>query len=137
MKEKECQEAKGEVWIAGSSVSLEDYWNKRELNAEVFGQHLDYCKEDFLRTGDLWYVQDGDLDIVPRLKDLIVNNGKSIAPSDVEKCTENRYREIIRPGSSAPFQSSGSTSTLFGAIRDGLEMIDSLEILNRVKSECE
>jgi acyl-CoA synthetase (AMP-forming)/AMP-acid ligase II len=55
-----------------------------------------------LRTGDLGFVLDGSLFVTGRLKDLIVLNGKKIAPQDIEEHCE-RAHTALRQGGGAAF----------------------------------
>src|SRR5262249_4162583 len=62
----------GEVWVAGPSVA-QGYWNNPEESQRTFKGYLsDTGAGPFLRTGDLGFLQDGELFITGRLKDLII-----------------------------------------------------------------
>lgn len=61
----------GEICVRGSSVS------PRYLGEEGPDREL-------LRTGDLGYLADGELFVVDRLKDVIIQGGANVFPSDVE-----------------------------------------------------
>ncbi len=67
----------GELEIRGSSV-CSGYHNRPELDAELF-------HEDWLRTGDLGYLVDGELVLCGRIKDVIVVGGRNVFPEDVER----------------------------------------------------
>lgn len=74
----------GEIWIAGPSVAA-GYWNRPDATAESFGQRLaNGGPGSFLRTGDLGFVDEGQLYVVGRLKDLIIIRGKNFHPQDIE-----------------------------------------------------
>jgi acyl-CoA synthetase (AMP-forming)/AMP-acid ligase II len=65
----------GEIWISGSSVA-KGYWNRPEETKKAFHAYLANTGEGpFLRSGDLGFVQDGELFITGRSKDLIIING--------------------------------------------------------------
>jgi len=92
----------GEIWVAGPSVA-EGYWNRDEETAYTFHAYLsDSDDGPFLRTGDLGFVQDGELFVTGRLKDLIIIDGRNVYPHDIEKTAE-RSHSAIRPGCCAAF----------------------------------
>lgn len=73
----------GEIWIAGPSVSS-GYWRRQELTQQVFGQCLG-SEGGYLRTGDLGVVQDGQVYVTGRLKDLLIIRGRNHYPQDIEE----------------------------------------------------
>ena len=99
----------GEIWVAGPSVAA-GYWNRPEQTRETFGAMLsdgDGGKGPFLRTGDLGFVQDGELFVTGRLKDLIILRGRNLYPQDLELTAEQAHPSV-RPGSSAAFSLDGN-----------------------------
>lgn len=92
----------GEIWITGSSVSP-GYWNKPEETQLTFSGHVpDDPGSQYLRSGDLGFVHEGELFISGRLKDLIIIHGRNIYPQDIEFIAENSH-PVLRPNSSAAF----------------------------------
>ncbi|MET0396914.1 MAG: amino acid adenylation domain-containing protein, partial [Longimicrobiaceae bacterium] len=92
----------GEVWVSGPSVA-HGYWGRAEESAETFGAFEAGIGEGpFLRTGDLGFLDDGELFITGRLKDLIVIRGRNHYPQDVEQ-TAIRSHAGLRAGSGAAF----------------------------------
>lgn len=90
----------GEIWVAGPSVAL-GYWRKPAETAETFGaRRADTGEGPFLRTGDLGFLQDGELFITGRLKDLIVIRGDNYYPQDIEQ-TIDRSHQQVPPGCNA------------------------------------
>jgi len=74
----------GEIWIAGPHVA-KGYWRRPTDTREVFEAYLsDTGEGPFLRTGDLGYLEDGELYITGRLKELIILRGKNHYPHDIE-----------------------------------------------------
>ncbi|KWN79892.1 fatty acyl-AMP ligase [Burkholderia ubonensis] len=74
----------GEIWIRGRSVAR-GYWNDDIRSQATFGAVLEgYGTSPFLRTGDLGFMNNGELFVTGRLKDLIVVNGRKIYPEDIE-----------------------------------------------------
>ncbi len=81
---QKCNEGEvGEIWISSDSVA-QGYWNKPELNEEVFKAKIPGHKGMYFRTGDLGYIKNNHLFPVGRLKDLIIINGKNYFPTDIE-----------------------------------------------------
>jgi len=69
---------RGELLIRGTSM-FEGYWNRPDVNAEVF------LPGGWFRTGDVAYLDDaGYLFIVDRIKDLIIRGGENIGCGHVE-----------------------------------------------------
>jgi acyl-CoA synthetase (AMP-forming)/AMP-acid ligase II len=73
----------GEIWVSGPNVAR-GYWRRPEQTAAVFGARLTRTDGEFLRTGDLGYLQDGELFVVGRMKDMIIVRGTNHAPEDIE-----------------------------------------------------
>ena len=83
---KRCQSNEiGEIWLAGPSVA-QGYWKRRKETDETFCASLiENDDTQFLRTGDLGFVADGELYITGRLKDLIIIHGTNHYPHDIER----------------------------------------------------
>lgn len=92
----------GEIWVSGASVAA-GYWRRPELSAATFqatiGSRPGTC---FLRTGDLGYLEDGQLYVTGRLKDLIIVYGKKYAPQDIEQ-TAAAAHDALREDCGAAF----------------------------------
>ncbi|WP_238432040.1 fatty acyl-AMP ligase [Streptomyces cavernae] len=73
----------GEIWLRGDSVA-QGYWHRPLESDDTFHAQLADEPGDFLRTGDLGAVDDGELYITGRLKEVIILNGRNIYPQDVE-----------------------------------------------------
>jgi amino acid adenylation domain-containing protein len=92
----------GEIWVSGSSIG-HGYWNQPEGTRETFLAYLsDTGQGPFLRTGDLGFLQNGELFITGRVKDLIIIRGRNLYPQDIE-LTAERSHPALRVGSSAAF----------------------------------
>jgi acyl-CoA synthetase (AMP-forming)/AMP-acid ligase II len=79
----------GEIWLRGATIAC-GYWNRTELNADVFAARLaedDAGSADsgWLRTGDLGALVDGDLFVTGRLKEMMIVHGRNVFPQDVER----------------------------------------------------
>jgi acyl-CoA synthetase (AMP-forming)/AMP-acid ligase II len=92
----------GEIWVSGASVA-QGYWNQPEETKRTFCAYLaDGDEGPFLRTGDLGFLEDGELFITGRLKDIIIINGRNYYPQDLEWTVEQSH-SLIRPNCAAAF----------------------------------
>jgi acyl transferase domain-containing protein/acyl-CoA synthetase (AMP-forming)/AMP-acid ligase II/acyl carrier protein len=92
----------GEIWVAGCNVAL-GYWGRPSETEYTFQAYLaDTGEGPFLRTGDLGFLENGELFITGRLKDLIIIRGCNYYPQDIELTVEQSH-PALRPGCSAAF----------------------------------
>lgn len=92
----------GEIWVKSESVAR-GYWKKEEETQKTFNAYIsDSGDGPFLRTGDLGFINDGELYVTGRVKDLIIIRGKNHYPHDIELTVENSH-EALQPGSGAAF----------------------------------
>lgn len=92
----------GEIWVHGTSVAA-GYWQRPEQTQETFQAYLtDTGEGPFLRTGDLGFLQDGELFITGRLKDVIIIRGQNHYPQDIE-LTVQKSHPALRPNCGAAF----------------------------------
>ncbi|MBH8561393.1 fatty acyl-AMP ligase [Nostoc sp. CENA67] len=98
-----CPDGKvGEIWVHGTSVAA-GYWQRPEQTQETFQAYLTDTREGpFLRTGDLGFLQDGELFITGRLKDVIIIRGQNHYPQDIE-LTVQKSHPALRPNCGAAF----------------------------------
>src|SRR4051812_8090709 len=83
----------GELEIRGTSVTT-GYYGRPDLTADLF-------HDDWLRTGDLAYLLDGELVICGRIKDVIIVGGRNVFPEDVERAAASS--DGVRPGNVIAF----------------------------------
>ncbi|MGB5756750.1 MAG: AMP-binding protein [Acidimicrobiales bacterium] len=87
----------GELQIRGTSVTP-GYYKRSDANAELFdGQ--------WLKTGDLAYMVDGQMAMCGRIKDLIIVGGRNVYPQDIERAVGSI--EGIRAGNVIAFGAAG------------------------------
>ncbi|MEM9905984.1 MAG: fatty acyl-AMP ligase, partial [Cyanobacteria bacterium P01_D01_bin.44] len=92
----------GEVWVAGPSIA-QGYWNKPQETQAAFGHRLsDTGNIPFLRTGDLGFLDNDELFITGRIKDIIIIRGQNYYPQDIELTVENSH-PALRLNSGAVF----------------------------------
>lgn len=78
----------GEIWVSGSSIA-QGYWKQPQITEATFNAYLQDTREGpFLRTGDLGFLDQGELFFTGRLKDMIVIKGRNHYPQDIEKTVE-------------------------------------------------
>jgi acyl-CoA synthetase (AMP-forming)/AMP-acid ligase II/acyl carrier protein len=74
----------GEVWVRGDGIGR-GYWKRPEETETTFCARIEPDGEGpFLRTGDLGFIDAGQLCITGRSKDVIVIHGKNHYPYDIE-----------------------------------------------------
>jgi acyl transferase domain-containing protein/acyl-CoA synthetase (AMP-forming)/AMP-acid ligase II/NADPH:quinone reductase-like Zn-dependent oxidoreductase/acyl carrier protein len=91
----------GEIWVSGPSVAR-GYWRRPSETRQTFGAHLATGEGPFLRTGDLGFLDRGQLFVTGRLKDLIIIRGSNHYPQDLEHTVERSHR-ALRPACGAAF----------------------------------
>lgn len=109
----------GEIWVT-SSGKPQGYWAKEALSEATF--HAEMIPSDgaeYLRTGDLGYISDGEVYIAGRLKDLIIVNGRNIYPNDIESFLDDTFSSL-RPGSTVayPVESEATKEELIGIVAE-------------------
>jgi acyl-CoA synthetase (AMP-forming)/AMP-acid ligase II/acyl carrier protein len=76
--------ATGEIWLRGPSVARE-YFGDETATRETFGGRIaGEGGAPYLRTGDLGFVEDGELFVAGRRKAMIVVQGRNVFLQDVE-----------------------------------------------------
>ncbi len=110
----------GEIWVHGPSVA-QGYWGAPAATKEAFCARLaDGDPAPFMRTGDLGFLDGGQIHLVGRAKDMIVVRGRNHYPQDVE-CTAEQADAALRPGCGAAF----------GVERDGQERLALVNEIDR------
>lgn len=87
----------GELQIRGTSVTP-GYYKRPDVNAELFDG-------DWLKTGDLAYMVDGQMAMCGRIKDLIIVGGRNVYPQDIERVVGTI--DGIRAGNVIAFGAAG------------------------------
>lgn len=92
----------GEIWVTGPSVA-QGYWGLEEESRRTFQAYVaDTGEGPFLRTGDLGFLQNGELFVTGRLKDLIIIHGSNHYPQDIELTVETCH-PALQPAGGAAF----------------------------------
>eukprot|EP00953_Heterococcus_sp_UTEX-ZZ885_P017536 9813-Heterococcus_DN1.PRE.1 len=112
----------GELWIAGPSVAA-GYYKQPELSHAMFQARIKGAADkstnstsssgssssgstNYLRTGDLAFMERGHLFVCGRIKDLIISRGRNYYPQDLEFAAAQACSgDAVRPGCVAAFSS--------------------------------
>jgi amino acid adenylation domain-containing protein len=75
----------GEIWVQSPAVAR-GYFGKPELSEQVFRARRadNSAAGEYLRSGDLGFLRDGELFVVGRIKDLLIVAGLNYYPDDIE-----------------------------------------------------
>jgi acyl transferase domain-containing protein/acyl-CoA synthetase (AMP-forming)/AMP-acid ligase II/acyl carrier protein len=124
----------GEIWCSGPSVAP-GYWGKQEESAHVFQAQLANGGGPYLRTGDLGFLENGQLFVTGRIKELILIRGRNTYPQDVELATL-RSHHLLGRNSCAAFsvEYAGSERLVIAAELDRLTTAnDHAELQNAIR----
>ena len=117
---KVCDEGTvGEIWLSSESAAS-SYWMKPEVSAETLRATIPGRKGQFLRTGDLGMLVEGELYVTGRIKDVIIVRGRNHAPQDIEYTVQQACASF-RPGCIAAVSTKGREEGLaiLAEVRDG------------------
>jgi acyl transferase domain-containing protein/acyl-CoA synthetase (AMP-forming)/AMP-acid ligase II/thioesterase domain-containing protein/acyl carrier protein len=106
-----AERAVGEIWVTGESVT-QGYWNAPEETRAAFVAN---DEGKWLRTGDLGFVDDGELYVTGRLKDLLIFHGKNHYPQDLEATVE-AVHPALRSGGGAAFSFEQGDAEALGIV---------------------
>lgn len=73
--------SEGEIWIRGPLV-MKEYWRRPQDTADVLAPGR------WLRTGDIGRLDDGELSVNSRRRDLILRGAENVYPIEIEQCLE-------------------------------------------------
>ncbi|TWT77704.1 putative long-chain-fatty-acid--CoA ligase FadD23 [Posidoniimonas polymericola] len=90
----------GEIWVKGESVA-QGYWKREALSQETFAARTTEGDGPYLRTGDLGFVDEGELFVTGRLKDLIIIRGANHYPQDIELTVEDSHPSLPKSSGAA------------------------------------
>ena len=128
----------GEIWTSGPST-CSGYWNRPELNAEVFDARLASDREGrrgYLRTGDLGFFHEGELYVCGRIKDIIIIRGVNYYPQDIEAIVESASKKI-RAGRTVAFDAGeeGEGLVVLVEVKDPADLPDPVEIARAIRTQ--
>jgi acyl-CoA synthetase (AMP-forming)/AMP-acid ligase II len=98
-----CSETQlGEIWVSGTTIA-KGYFNRPEETAQTFCAYVDNSSDGpYMRTGDLGFMQEGELFITGRLKEIMIFWGLNRYPQHIEQTAEKSHG-ALRPNSGAAF----------------------------------
>lgn len=77
----------GEIWV-DSPGNCGGYWGREQESADTFAARVEgdetHAGRTYVRTGDLGFVDEGELFITGRIKDVLVIGGENYFPQDAE-----------------------------------------------------
>jgi len=89
-KVKLDDDAIGEIWVQGPHVG-QGYWNLPANADDPFRVTLTDGSGPYLRTGDLGYLEAGELFVTGRIKDTVIINGLKHNAEDIEFCVTQSH----------------------------------------------
>ncbi len=130
----------GEIWISGPNVGL-GYWRDAERTERTFRSRIAGGEgADWLRSGDIGFLQDGELYVTGRADDLVFVDGRNIHPQDVELTVTDSH-DALREDMAAVFTVTGGdeatvvavAETTWRALEDGDAVKEAVVRAIRVK----
>jgi acyl-CoA synthetase (AMP-forming)/AMP-acid ligase II/surfactin synthase thioesterase subunit len=84
----------GEIRVHGPSIGP-GYWKDGHASTDSFVSPIRQKGDrNFLHTGDLGFFHDGELFVTGRMKDLIILDGRNIAPQDLEWTAQDSHPRV-------------------------------------------
>ncbi|MBB3587509.1 aminotransferase class III-fold pyridoxal phosphate-dependent enzyme [Sphingomonas sp. BK481] len=121
-RERQSFGSTGEIWVRGPSVAG-GYWGRAAESEAVFGAQIaGEPGTRWLRTGDTGFLDQGELVVTGRLKDLIIIAGTNHVPHDIEATVEAAHA-AVRPGNVVAFAVEGDTDALVVAAERPLHQL--------------
>jgi len=120
----------GEIWVNSPSVCA-GYWGKPQYSEKVFRATI---KNDenanggmtYLRTGDLGFMDGGELFVTGRLKEVVIVAGRNHYPQDLELSFQ-KSSELIRKGCGAAFTVPSAEGEQLVVVQEVSKMVDLTE----------
>lgn len=86
----------GEICVSGPSIAR-GYWNRIRETDHTFNARASNTSEGkFLRTGDLGFMEAGELYVLGRLKELIIIRGLNHYPEDIEATVRDCHQSLMK-----------------------------------------
>jgi amino acid adenylation domain-containing protein len=126
----------GEIWVRGAHVA-EAYFGHENLAASPFRSFTADGAGPFFATGDSGVIEDGQLYVLGRIKELIIHNGRNIYPTDIEQLAEAILAGERRVGACAAIgrRQGGSEAALLVLERRGAGGADHAGIARTIAAQ--
>jgi acyl-CoA synthetase (AMP-forming)/AMP-acid ligase II/acyl carrier protein len=93
--------AVGEIWLDGPSKGA-GYWREPEATRDVFeAEIVAEPGKGWLRTGDLGVMQDGELFVLGRIKEIVIIRGRNFHAQEIEAVAAAAHPLVARGGVAA------------------------------------
>lgn len=125
----------GEIWIRGPHVST-GYFGRADDPESPFRRFTAAGAGPFFATGDSGVVENGQLYVLGRIKDIIIQNGRNIYPTDVEQVVkgvladDKQYAGFAVVGK----RQDGTEAVLLVLEARAQTLADDAELLGRISS---
>jgi long-chain acyl-CoA synthetase len=118
----------GEIVLKGDAFSIHGYWNRPEVNQEVY-------KNGWFHSGDLGHVDEhGYLYVVDRKQDLIITGGYNIYPAEVEDVLYTNPKVALAAVIGIPEPAKGEIAKAYIVLKKGAEATEQ-EIIEFVRGK--
>jgi acyl-CoA synthetase (AMP-forming)/AMP-acid ligase II/alkylation response protein AidB-like acyl-CoA dehydrogenase len=126
----------GEIWVAGPHIAA-GYWRNAEETRAVFGVRLaDGSDNDtYLRTGDLGFLDAGEVCVTGRIKDVLIIRGRNHYPQDIEHTVAAAHPDLRPADGGAAFLIDGSEHPVVAheVRRTALRQLDGRAIVSAIR----
>jgi len=116
----------GEIIEKGDAFSVHGYWNRPEVNEEVY-------RNGWFHSGDLGYVDDdGYLYVVDRKQDLIITGGYNIYPAELEDVLYTNPKVALAAVIGIPDAAKGEIAKAYIVLKKGAKATEQ-EVIDFVR----
>lgn len=127
----------GEIWLAGDSIAG-GYWGQPDVSTETFYNRIEAEGDsEWLRTGDLGFLSDGELYVSGRCKDLIIVRGRNYYPPDLEEVASCSHPALAL-NACAAFSVDGDAGEQLVVVceirRDARRSLDAARVIRAIRA---
>jgi acyl-CoA synthetase (AMP-forming)/AMP-acid ligase II/alkylation response protein AidB-like acyl-CoA dehydrogenase/acyl carrier protein len=126
----------GEIWVAGAHIAA-GYWRNTEQTRAVLGAQLaDGSDNDtYLRTGDLGFLDAGEVCVTGRINDVLIIRGRNHYPQDLEHTVAAAHPDLQPADGGAAFSIDGGEQPVVAheVRRTALRQLDGRAIVSAIR----